>query len=211
VGAGEDFEKLDRLSAQNFLDVCVDAGVRRIVYLGGLGEEESPSKHLRSRWEVGKILSSRPEKIQAIWFRAAVIIGSGSASFEIIRHLVQKLPVLIPPRWVRTLTQPIAIDDVLDYLASARSLDADGDLVVDVGSDVMSFQDMIERTSEIMELDRLVIPIPVLSPKLSSYWIALITPVPVRIATRLIEGLRSETLVQNDNAQRYFPEVKPVS
>ncbi|MCK5292178.1 MAG: DUF2867 domain-containing protein [Thermoplasmata archaeon] len=211
VGASEDFERLDRVSAQNFLDACVDAGVKRIVYLGGLGKEDTASKHLRSRLEVGEILSSKPEKVQTIWFRASVIIGSGSASFEIIRHLVQKIPVLIPPRWVRTLTQPIAIDDVLDYLVSARNLDVEGNLVVDIGSGVMSFQDMIERASEIMELNRIVIPIPILSPKLSSYWLALITPVPIRVASRLIEGLKSETLVQNDNAQRFFPEVKPVS
>lgn len=211
VGASEDFERLDRLSAQNFLDACVDAGVKRIVYLGGLGKEDTASKHLRSRLEVGEILSSKPEKVQTIWFRASVIIGSGSASFEIIRHLVQKIPVLIAPRWVRTLTQPIAIDDVLDYLVSARNLDVEGNLVVDIGSGVMSFQDMIERASEIMELNRIVIPIPILSPKLSSYWLALITPVPVRVASRLVEGLKSETLVQNDNAHRFFPEVKPVS
>ncbi len=211
VGASEDFERLDRLSAQNFLDACVLAGVKRIVYLGGLGRKETASKHLRSRLEVGEILSSKPEKVQTIWFRAAVIIGSGSASFEIIRHLVQKLPVLMPPRWVRTLTQPIAIDDVLDYLVSARRLDVEGNLVVDIGSGVMSFQDMLKRASEIMELNRFVIPIPVLNPRLSSYWLALITPVPVRVASRLIEGLKCETLVQNDNAQRYFPEVKPVS
>jgi uncharacterized protein YbjT (DUF2867 family) len=211
VGASEDFERLDRLSAHNFLDACVNAGVKRIVYLGGLGREETASKHLRSRLEVGQILSSRPEKVQTIWFRAAVIIGSGSASFEIIRHLVQKLPVLMPPRWVRTLTQPIAIDDVLDYLMSSRNLDVEGNLVVDIGSGVMSFQDMLKRASEIMELNRFVIPIPVLSPRLSSYWLALITPVPVRVASRLIEGLKCETLVQNDNAQKFFPEVKPVS
>jgi uncharacterized protein YbjT (DUF2867 family) len=211
MGAGKDFDELDRLSARSFLDACLEAGVKRIVYLGGLGQAETASKHLLSRQEVGDILSSKPEKVQTIWFRAGVIIGSGSASFEIIRNLVQKLPVLTPPRGVRTLTQPIAVDDVLDYLVAAKDLEVKENLIVDIGSDVMSFQDMLTRAAEIMTLNRLVLPIPVLSPMLSSYWLGLITPVPVRVASTLIEGLKSETLVQNDNAERYFPEVRPVS
>lgn len=211
MGAGKDFDKLDRLSAQNFLKACTEAGVKRIVYLGGLGLKETASKHLLSRIEVGEILSSMPKKVQTIWFRAGVIIGSGSASFEIIRNLVQKVPVLTPPRWVRTLTQPIAVDDVLNYLLAARDLQVDGNLVVDIGSEVMSFQDMLERTAKVMGLKRFLIPIPLLTRGLSSYWLMLIAPVPIRVASALIEGLKSETLVQNDNAERFFPQVRPVS
>ncbi|UCD91893.1 MAG: DUF2867 domain-containing protein [Methanobacteriota archaeon] len=211
MGAGEDFEKLDRISAHNFLEACIQAGVKRIVYLGGLGQEDATSRHLQSRMEVGEILSSRKEKIETIWFRASVIIGSGSASFEIIRNLVQKLPIMTPPRWVRTLTQPIAVDDVLDYLVAAKDRKVEGNLIVDIGSEIMTFQDMLKRTAEIMGLSRIVIPIPVLTPVLSSYWLGLITPVPMRVASKLIEGLKSETCVQNDNAKMYFPQIKPVS
>ena len=109
MGASQDFEQLDRINAQNFLDACVKNEVKRIIYLGGLGEKNTASKHLRSRLETGEILSSKPDRVQTIWIRAGVIIGSGSASFEIIRHLVQKLPVMITPRWVRTRTQPIGM------------------------------------------------------------------------------------------------------
>ena len=106
MGAGEDFPKLDRLSAQNFLEACIAKKVKRIIYLGGLGKKDTASKHLRSRLETGEILSSRPDRIQTVWLRAGIIIGSGSASFEIVRHLVQKLPVMITPRWVRTQHSP---------------------------------------------------------------------------------------------------------
>lgn len=211
MGAQEDFAELDRISAKNFLDACVETGVKKIVYLGGLGETDTASKHLLSRLEVGEILSSRPDKLRTIWFRAGVIIGSGSASFEIIRHLVQKLPVMTPPKWVRTLTQPISVDDVISYLIASKDLEVDTNLTVDIGSDVMTFQDMLQRAANIMELDRLIVPIPFLSPRLSSYWLALITPVPIRVASSLIEGLKSETLVQNDNAKRFFPGIRPAS
>lgn len=209
--AGKDFDKLDRLSAQNFLNACVEAGVKRIVYLGGLGMKETASKHLLSRIEVGEILSSRPDVVQTVWFRAGIIIGSGSASFEIIRNLVQKLPVMTPPKWVRTLTQPISVDDVLDYLIAGKDLRVDGNLVVDIGSERMSFQDMLERAAEVMGLRRVLIPIPLPTTTLSSYWFVLLTPVPIRVASALIDGLKSETLVQNDNAERFFPHIKPAS
>lgn len=211
MGAGDDFDKLDRLSAQNFLDACVEAGVKRIVYLGGLGQKETASKHLLSRMEVGEILSSKPDRVQTIWFRAGTIIGSGSTSFEIIRHLVQKLAVLTPPRWVRTLTQPIAIDNVLDYLVGSKDLKVEGNLTVDIGGEVMSFQAMLVRTAKLMGLKRIVMPLPFLSPRLSSLWLVLLTPVPARVASKLIGSLKSETLVQNENAQTFFPHVRLIS
>ncbi len=211
MAAGADFEKLDRLSAENFLAAAVDQKVRRIVYLGGLGSKETASRHLLSRIETGEILSSRPERIQTIWFRAGIIIGSGSASFQIIHHLVSKLPVMTTPRWVRTRTQPIGIQDVVRYLAAARTVQVEGNLVVDVGAEAMTFKEMLLRTARLMGRRRLIFPVPVLSPKLSSLWLIFITSVPIRVARALVDGLKSETVVANDNARRYFPQVTPIS
>jgi uncharacterized protein YbjT (DUF2867 family) len=210
MGSGKDFEERDRLSAENFRDACIEAGVRRLVYLGGLGVKETASRHLLSRIETGEILSARPERLQTIWFRAGVIIGSGSASFEIIFNLVQKLPIMITPKWVATKTQPVGVEDVLSYLAAAADLNVAGNLVVDVGADPMSFKDMMVEAARVMGLQRVLIPVPVLSLKLSSYWLILLTPVPYHIAAALIEGLKSETIVLNDNALRHFPQIRPM-
>lgn len=211
MGAKEDYQDLDRQSAENFRDACIAAGVRRIIYLGGLGVKESASKHLLSRIETGEILSAKPDRIQTIWFRAGVIIGSGSASFEIIRNLTQKLPVMITPRWVRTRTQPISIEDVLSYLEESALLELTGDLVVDIGTEALSFQQMMKQTAEVMHLRRILLPVPVLSPRLSSYWLILFTPIPYRLASSLVEGLKSETLLQNDHARRFYPMIEPRS
>lgn len=211
MGAGADFETLDRLSARNFLEACIAGNVKRIVYLGGLGTKDTASKHLRSRLETGEILSSRPDRVPCLWLRAGVIIGSGSAGFEIIRHLVQKLPVMITPRWVRTQTQPVGVSDVLDYLFQAKDVPVEGSVAVDIGAEKMSFRDMLLRSAGVMGLKRAVIPVPLFSPRLSSYWLKLMTPVPFPIARALVEGLRSETTVQNDNARTYFPRIHPLS
>ena len=211
MGTKGDFKELDRLSAENFLTACIDANVQRIIYLGGLGRKDTASEHLLSRIETGEILSSRPETIQTIWFRAGIIIGSGSASFEIIHHLVRKLPLMTTPKWVHTKTQPIGISDVLEYLFQAKDLDTKKNVVVDIGSDQMSFKDMLIRASKVMGLKRLLIPVPLLTPRLSSYWLILITPISFRIAKALVDGLKSETIIQNDNAKRYFPHISPLS
>lgn len=209
MGGAGDYSQLDRESAATFRDACIAAGVRRLVYLGGLGVRESASKHLLSRIETGEILSERPGEIETIWLRAGVIIGSGSASFEIIRNLVHKLPLMITPRWVRTKTQAIGIDDVLSYLQAAIDLSCHGNLVVDIGSEPLSFQEMMVRAAEVMGLRRWLLPVPLLSPRLSSYWLILFTPIPHRLAAALVEGLKSETVLQNDHAVRYFPEIIP--
>jgi len=211
MAAKGNFEELDRLSASNFLEACVAARVKRIIYLGGLGRKETASRHLLSRLETGEILSGRPGDIQTLWFRAGIIIGSGSASFEIIRSLVRKIPVMVTPRWVRTRTQPIAVSDVLAYLFMAKDIEAKENLIVDIGSEQMSFKDMLERAARVMGLRRLLIPVPVLSPRLSSYWLLLFTPVSFGIAKALVEGLKSETIIQNDNAAKYFPGISPLS
>ncbi len=211
MGAKGDFEELDRTSAENFRDACIKARVKRIIYLGGLGLKETASKHLLSRIETGEILSSQPTRIQTIWFRAGIIIGAGSASFRIIHSLVRKLPLMVTPRWVHTRTQPIAVQNVLDYLFLAKDLKIQGNLMVDVGSERMSFKEMLERAARVMGRRRLLIPVPVLSPRLSSYWLILFSPVSYRIARALVDGLKSETIIQNDNARLYFPQVTLLS
>ena len=209
MGSRDDYRDLDRISAENFRDACRTAGVRRIIYLGGLGVKETASEHLLSRIETGEILSAFPNDIEVIWLRAGVIIGSGSASFEIIRNLCQKLPVMITPRWVRSRTQPIGIDDVLAYLVASITLPRHGNLIVDIGSENLSFQQMMMQAAEVMGLKRRLFPVPVLSPRLSSYWLILFTPIPYKLASALVEGLKSETVLQNDNAARYYPGIQP--
>lgn len=210
MGAKGDFADLDRRSAENFRDSCIRAGVRRIIYLGGLGVRETASRHLRSRIETGEILSAMPGRIQTVWFRAGIIIGSGSASFEIICSLVHKLPLLITPRWVATRTQPIGVDDVLAYLEAAVDLSHQDNLMVDIGTQAMSFKEMMLQAARVMGLRRWLIQVPVLSPRLSSFWLVLFTTVPFRVASALVEGLKSETIVQNDNAGRSFPDIHPM-
>jgi uncharacterized protein YbjT (DUF2867 family) len=211
MGAGKDFSDLDRKSAENFRDTCIAAGVKKIIYLGGLGVKDSASKHLLSRIETGELLSARGDAIITIWIRAGIIIGAGSISFEILRNLVQKLPIMVTPKWVTTRTQPIAVDDVLAYLTAAIRLDTRENIIVDIGSDTTNFKDMMLSAARIMGLRRHIFPLPVLTPKLSSYWLIFFTPVPYKIAAALVEGLKSETVRQNDNAARYFPEIEPLS
>ena len=211
MGAGQDFSQLDRTSAENFLSAAVAQGVGKIIYLGGLGRTDTASKHLASRIETGEILSRQPDRVRTLWFRAGVIIGAGSTSFEIVRHLVEKLPLMITPRWVKTLTQPIGVDDVIAYLTAALDLETEENLVIDIGAPPMRFLDMLRQTAATMGLKRLILPVPLLSPKLSSYWLTLLTPVPFRVSAALVEGLKSETLVQNDLARRCFPHIEPQS
>jgi uncharacterized protein YbjT (DUF2867 family) len=211
MGSGKDFEERDRRSAANFRDACIAAGVKRLVYLGGLGVKETASRHLLSRIETGEILAARSESLQTIWFRAGIIIGAGSASFEIIYNLIQKLPVMVTPKWVQTRTQPVAVTDVLAYLEAAISVKVQGDLVVDIGGEAMTFREMMLRAAKVMGLRRLLLPVPVLSPRLSSFWLILFTPIPFRMAAALVEGLRSETILQNDHARRHFPKITPQS
>ncbi|MDD5759403.1 MAG: SDR family oxidoreductase [Desulfobulbaceae bacterium] len=209
MGKDKDFKDLDRKSAENFRDAAIRAGVRRIIYLGGLGVRQSASKHLLSRIETGEILSAKPAEIQTIWFRAGVIIGSGSASFDIIRNLVQKLPCMITPKWVTTLTQPISIEDVLSYLVAAINLPAENNLMIDIGAETMNFKQMMLTAAKVMGLKRWMIPVPFLSPRLSSYWLIFFTPVPYALAAALVEGLKSETISQNDHAAKFFPDITP--
>ncbi len=196
MGAGETgFAERDRRAAANFAEAASRAGVGRIVYLGGLGDDAAGlSHHLASRHETGAELAAHGVPVTE--FRAAVIIGSGSASFEILRHLTERLPIMITPRWVGTRCQPLGIRDVLDYLAGALDHPEVTGIVEIGGPDVLSYGDMMRTYARLRGLRRLMIPVPVLTPRLSSYWVSLVSPVPSGIARPLIEGLRNEVVVR---------------
>lgn len=207
----KNYKDLDKISAQNFVETAKKCGVNRIIYLGGLGvKNDDTSEHLLSRIETGEVLSSCSE-VQTIWIRAGVIIGSGSTSFEIIRNLTEKLPVMTTPKWVYTKAQPIAVDDVLRYLEQAIYLYDKENLVIDIGSEQLTYRDMMIQAGKALDLKRFLIPLPFLSINISSYWLNLFTPVPFTVAKALIEGLKSEVVIQNDNAKKYFPNIKPIS
>ena len=197
MGAGErGFAERDRRAARSFAEAARDAGVSRIVYLGGLGDDAADlSHHLASRHETGAELAAHGVPVTE--FRAAVIIGSGSASFEILRHLTERLPIMITPRWVGTLCQPIGVRDVLDYLGGALDHPEITGIVEIGGPDVLSYGDMMRTYARLRGLRRLMIPVPVLTPRLSSYWVNLVSPVPAGIARPLIEGLRNEVVVRD--------------
>jgi len=209
--SSENYKDLDKLSAQNFLDVANECGVKRIIYLGGLGvKNKDTSEHLLSRIETGEILSSN-KNVQNIWIRAGVIIGSGSTSFEIIRNLTEKLPIMTTPKWVETKAQPIAVHDVINYLVESLYLKQSENLVIDIGAEQLKYKEMMLQTAEALGLKRIIIPLPFLSINISSYWLNLFTPVPFTVAKALIEGLKSEVVIQNDNAKKYFPNIKPLN
>ena len=205
----KDYKELDRKLAENFLSVAKSCGVKRIIYLGGLGvKNANTSEHLLSRLETGEILSSSSH-VQTVWIRAGVIIGSGSASFEIIRNLTEKLPIMTTPKWVDTLAQPIGVGDVLKYLEGALHVKSKENLIIDIGAEQLSYKQMMEKTARVLGLKRWIIPIPFMSINISSYWLNLFTPVPFSVAKALIEGLKSEVVIQNQNAQKFFPQIHP--
>lgn len=210
MAAGRDFEQRDVLAARNFAAAAKTASVRRILYLGGLGDPETDlSEHLRSRQHTGAAL--RESGVPVTEFRAAVIVGSGSLSFETIRYLTERLPVMICPRWLYTRAQPIAIRNVLDYLVTALETPASIGQVVEIGgADVVTYGDMLCGYAKARGLKRWLVPVPVLTPRLSSYWVHLVTPVPAVIAQPLIQGLRNDVVVRDDSAQRLFSNIKPM-
>ena len=205
-----EFEHRDLEAASNFGEAARIAGVQRIIYLGGLGDPEAHlSRHLRSRQETGDLL--RASGVPVTEFRASIIVGSGSVSFEMIRYLAERVPVMVCPRWVYTRVQPIAIRDVLSYLVSGLQSPASAGKVIEIGgADVLTYRDMMTSYARIRGLKRLLIPTPLLTPRLSSYWVHMVTPVPASIARPLIEGLRNETIVRDDLARELFPAIKPI-
>lgn len=205
MGAGTNFEEADRSAARNLARAAQVAGVQRIIYLGGLGDDADPalSPHLRSRHEVGQIL--RESGAQVIEFRASIVIGAGSLSFELVRSLTERLPVMICPRWLSTPTQPIASADVLAYLLAAKDLPIGPSQIFEIGCpDVTTYGDMIREYARQRGLRRRLISVPVLTPRLSSLWLALVTPASYAVGRHLIEGLRNPTVVRDFSARRVF-------
>ena len=198
--AGEDFAERDRRAATNFRDAADAAGVERVVYLGGLGEEgEDLSHHLESRREVEAVLDAGEYDLTTL--RAAVIIGDGSASFDMIRQLASRLPVMVTPRWVRNECQPIAVDDVLAYLVGVLDVPETADGTYEVGGpDVLTYEQILRTTARVMgRREPFILSVPVLTPRLSSYWVGLVTDVDFHVARPLIDGLKNPVVVGDDS------------
>ena len=203
MAAGHAFWERDRSMALAFGEAAAQAGVRRIIYLGGLGDPEKVhSRHLVSRQEVGRCLAAGG--VPVIEFRAAVIVGSGSASFEMIRHLTERLPVMITPRWVNTRCQPIGIRSVLNYLLEALDHPTAQGIYEIGGQDILSYREMMLRYARLRGLRRLILSIPVPRPELSSRWVGLVTPIPASIARPLVESLRTEVIARDNRALSTF-------
>ena len=205
MGSSGDFAEEERQCAQNFADAAGEAGIRRIIYLGGLGADgANPSDHLSSRRQVGDIL--RQSGVPVIEFRASIVIGSGSVSFEMIRALVERLPVMITPRWVSVAAQPIAINDLLEYLRLAITLPLDGNRVFEIGgADKVSYGELMREYARMRGLRRVMLPVPVLTPRLSSLWLGLVTPLYARVGRKLIDSLRNASVVTDPSASVAFP------
>ncbi|UCE82716.1 MAG: NAD(P)H-binding protein [Deltaproteobacteria bacterium] len=205
IGENKVFAERDRSAAGNFVQAADRAGLQRIIYLGGLGETgDKLSKHLASRQEVGEILSSG--RAQTTILRAPNIMGAGGAPFEMLRFLVERLPVMVCPRWIETRAQPIDIRDMVDYLLGCLREPATGGLSLDVGGpEILTYRDMMEIYSRVRGLKRIIITVPVLTPRLSTYWVNLVTPVPSGIVNPLVEGLRNEVICRENRIRELIP------
>ena len=210
MGSGHDFHVRDARAARAFGEAARVAGVQRLVYLGALGDPDTNlSEHLRSRQQTGDAL--RESGVPVTEFRAAVIVGAGSLSFEMIRYLAERVPIMICPSWVYTRVQPIAIRNVLDYLVTTLDVPESAGQVIEIGgANVITYGEMMTGYARMRGLRRLLVPVPVLTPRLSSYWVHLVTPIPSTIARPLIEGLRNEVVVRDRRAATLFPDVRPM-
>ncbi|GAB5405009.1 MAG: hypothetical protein Aurels2KO_32400 [Aureliella sp.] len=211
MSSSGDFERQDRLAAEQFGSLAHQAGVKRIVYLGGLGDDSDRklSRHLRSRHEVGEVL--RGSGVETIEFRASAVLGKGSLSFDLIRSLTQRLPVMICPRWLATPTQPISVKDLLDYLTAALDLTSDGSRIFEIGtSNIITYGGLIREYAKQKGLKRLLISVPILTPYLSGLWLGLVTPATAEVGRHLIEGLRNPTIIQDPSALEAFT-IRPMS
>lgn len=206
-----EFKERDRQAAHHFGRAARQAGTQHIVYLGGLGDEtEALSTHLESRHEVGHILRQYSDRVTE--FRAAIVVGSGSMSFEMIRYLTQRLPGMLGPTWLYSRTQPIAIDDLLDYLVSALTTPAAHGRIVQIGgADVITYRDMLIGYAQARNLKRLIIPVPMFMPHLSSYWVHLFTPLPFNLIKPLVKSLEHDMVIQDESAQTIFPHIQPMA
>lgn len=211
MSGGKGFRERDLIAARNFSAAAQQAGVKRIIYLGGLGDPQTDlSAHLRSRQQTGEAL--RESDVPVTEFRAGVIVGTGSISFEMIRYLTERLPVMVCPRWVYTRTQPIAIQDMLDYLIAALETPESSGKIIEIGgSDVVTYAEMMTGYARARGLKRWLVPVPVLTPRLSSYWVHLVTPIPAAIAQPLIAGLHNEVVVRDHSARCIFPTIQPIT
>ncbi|MFT5194189.1 MAG: hypothetical protein ACI9EW_003510 [Cellvibrionaceae bacterium] len=211
MSGSNEFGERDRQAAHNFGQAAANASVNRIIYLGGLGAEDAElSEHLRSRHETGNVL--RESGLPVTEFRAAIVVGSGSVSFEMIRHLTERVPLMICPSWVYTKVQPIAVFDLLDYLVAAlKTPSSIGEIIEIGGSEVLTYGAMMLEYAQVRGLRRKLLPIPLLTPHLSSLWVHLVTPIPAKIAQPLIRGLRNEVIVRNDKSKQLFPEIQPAT
>jgi uncharacterized protein YbjT (DUF2867 family) len=205
IGENRVFAERDRNAARNFVKASDRAGLARIIYLGGLGETgDQLSKHLASRQEVAQILSSG--SAQTTELRAPNIMGAGGAPFEMLRCLVERLPVMVCPRWIETRAQPIDIRDMVHYLIGCLREPATTDLSLDVGGpEILSYRDMMEIYARVRGLKRLIITVPVLTPRLSTYWVNMVTPVPSGIVNPLVEGLRNEVICRENRIHELIP------
>jgi len=205
AGGRVDFERRDRQAVENFVSAANNARLRRAIYLGGLGETGSGlSEHLASRLEVAGILQSG--SFQTTVLRAAIIIGAGGASYEIIKALVERLPIMITPKWVSTNCQPIAVGDVISYLTGClRDERTAGDTFDIGGPEILTYREMMRRFAQISNRRIIILPIPLLTPKLSSYWVGLVTPVKPSISMPLIEGLRNEVICRDTRIRELLP------
>ena len=213
LGAGADYAARDREAARIFAGAARDAGINRIVFLGGLGTDAGElSEHLSSRHEVGRVLAE--SGVPVIEFRASIVLGSGSTSFEMIRNLTEKLPAMTTPKWVRMPAQPIAVDDVTAYLVAAADLDlpeGERHRIYEIGgSEIVTYGDLLRMYARARRLHRLIIPVPVLSPGLSGWWLYLFTPKQATVGRQLAESLKFPTVVTDDAAARDFPQVRPI-
>ncbi len=209
LGNQGDFELEEERTARHFAEAARSAGVHRIIYLGGLCDENAPpSAHMRSRLRVGEVL--RASGVETIEFRASIIIGSGSLSFELVRALVQRLPVMVTPRWVSVKAQPIAVQDVLEYLAAALDLEAGACRTYEIGgAEQMSYVELMRTYGHAVGLRRLFVPVPVLTPWLSSLWLGLVTPVFASIGRKLVESITTPSVVHSADALLDFA-VRPM-
>lgn len=207
MGSDGDFADRDRRGAENFGLAAKRAGVKHVIYLGGIQPEDDrfASPHLASRAETGRVLA---EHVPVTEFRAGPIIGSGSASFEMVRYLTERLPAMVAPKWINNRVQPIAVRDILAYLLAASKHEPAG--VIGVGGEPLTFKAMMHGYAKVRGFKRLIVPVPVLAPKLAARWVGLVTPIPNRLAVPLIEGVVQSLLVKNDKASRLFPQIKPI-
>ena len=209
MGDGSDFARSERQAAERFAHAAKASGLRKIVYLGGLGGDDAASPHLRSRHEVGRIL--RASGVPTLEFRASIVIGSGSLSFEMVRGLVERLPLMVTPRWVYARAQPIAVEDVVAYLHAALALELEQSRIVEIGGrDPVGYIDIMREYARQRGLRRLIVPVPVLTPKLSSWWLRLITPLYAQVGRKLIDSVRHDTVVRDPEGMKAF-QIEPMS